>query len=519
MREHDGDNHIVIRWWAGPVLVAVYALYVVVAASYDSILAKLGAAPAPRAELPPPEGADDRPLALGRRSSLIYEDEPAANFTTPAPSEEIDGSYGAVSNPLHEDACCEDVDESFGSTESLSPSLRRRKTSILRAFNEESRHLINRFGLLRFARDEAHFGDVEERDGVFGCYLFKANKFYLSCRASTHAWELRWLRISPGEVCLYRKRDDVDAKPFWTPSGPSRYALRGVTVADAPRHVLALDLAPIYTAAGGREPDALGSFDDESLSEPVAMRAFMLSPNGAVFDAALARLTAATDAACQVVPLRRRASVFIDGHAPTDEMEPSLIEWPEDATCLGVALHVALLPIKWLLHATITDVRTDPGLAKDQAPAACLECVAWLVVLSLAMVWCCETLGALLGLPDSVVGLTLSAIGTSLPNLFASISVARRGLGNMAVSNALGSNSFNIYIGLGLPWLIYTAAIGPYHSLPADDIVGPVLVLVVTLLAFLVLLACTGFRLRRGHGVVFLALYLAFLVWAVAKEY
>ena len=97
--------------------------------------------------------------------------------------------------------------------------------------------------------------------------------------------------------------------------------------------------------------------------------------------------------------------------------------------------------------------------------------------------------------------------------------VAKRGLGNMAVSNALGSNSFNIYIGLGLPWLIYTATIGPYHALPADDIVGPVLVLVVTLLAFLVLLACTGFRLHRAHGVVFLALYLAFLVWAVAKEY
>ena len=97
--------------------------------------------------------------------------------------------------------------------------------------------------------------------------------------------------------------------------------------------------------------------------------------------------------------------------------------------------------------------------------------------------------------------------------------VAKRGLGNMAVSNALGSNSFNIYIGLGLPWLIYTTAIGPYHSLPADDIVGPVLVLVVTLLAFLVLLACTGFRLRRVHGAVFLALYLAFLVWAVAKDY
>ena len=119
-----------------------------------------------------------------------------------------------------------------------------------------------------------------------------------------------------------------------------------------------------------------------------------------------------------------------------------------------------------------------------------------------------------------VVAATYDSILAKLgANLFASTSVAKKGLGNMAVSNALGSNSFNIYIGLGLPWLIYTAVIGPYHSLPADDIVGPVLVLVVTLLAFLVLLACTGFRLRRGHGVVFLALYLAFLVWAVAKEY
>ena len=167
MREHDAQNHIVIRWWAGPVLVAVYALYVVVAANYDFILARLGAAPAPR-----PEGAK-----LERRSSLIYEDEPAANFNAPAPSKEIDSSYGSVSNPLHEDA-----DESYGSTESLSHSLRRRRTSILRAFNEESRHLIDRFGLLRFARDEAHFGDVEDEDGTFGCYVFKANKFYLSCR-------------------------------------------------------------------------------------------------------------------------------------------------------------------------------------------------------------------------------------------------------------------------------------------------------------------------------------------------
>ena len=50
------------------------------------------------------------------------------------------------------------------------------------------------------------------------------------------------------------------------------------------------------------------------------------------------------------------------------------------------------------------------------------------------------------------MGLTFTAIGTSLPNLFASVLVAKQGLGNMAVSNAFGSNTFNIFVALGFPW-------------------------------------------------------------------
>ena len=131
-----------------------------------------------------------------------------------------------------------------------------------------------------------------------------------------------------------------------------------------------------------------------------------------------------------------------------------------------------------------------------------------------------ETLGALLGLPTAVVGITFSAVGTSLPNLVASMVVARKGLGNMAVSNALGSNTFNILIGLGLPWVLYCASHdGVYHGLPAEDIVVPVAILIVTLLAFLALLVCTGFELYRSHAFVFLFAYVAFLAWAVGKEY
>ena len=147
-------------------------------------------------------------------------------------------------------------------------------------------------------------------------------------------------------------------------------------------------------------------------------------------------------------------------------------------------------------------------------------CVVWLAVLSLFMCSFCETLGALLGLPDAVVGITFSAVGTSLPNLVASMVVARKGLGNMAVSNALGSNTFNILIGLGFPWLAYCLSHGGvYHGLPAEDIVVPVLVLVVTLVVFIAILFATGFKLYKSHAAVFLGAYVAFLVWAIAKVY
>ena len=93
--------------------------------------------------------------------------------------------------------------------------------------------------------------------------------------------------------------------------------------------------------------------------------------------------------------------------------------------------------------------------------------------------------------------------------------VAKKGMGNMAVSNALGSNTFNVLVGLGFPWAIYCALYGPYDGLPAEDIVAPVLVLLVTLALFLLLLLCTGFVLVKKHAYVFLFAYVAFLVWAL----
>ena len=53
-----------------------------------------------------------------------------------------------------------------------------------------------------------------------------------------------------------------------------------------------------------------------------------------------------------------------------------------------------------------------------------------------------------------VMGTTVLAAGTSIPDALSSISVAKDGYADMAVANAVGSNVFDIWLGLGLPWLL-----------------------------------------------------------------
>jgi hypothetical protein len=59
------------------------------------------------------------------------------------------------------------------------------------------------------------------------------------------------------------------------------------------------------------------------------------------------------------------------------------------------------------------------------------------------------------------MGLTFMAAGVSVPDALSSLAVVKEGYGDMAVSNAVGSNVFDILICLGLPWFIQTAIIKP----------------------------------------------------------
>lgn len=64
-------------------------------------------------------------------------------------------------------------------------------------------------------------------------------------------------------------------------------------------------------------------------------------------------------------------------------------------------------------------------------------------------------MGCVVGLRDAVTGITLVALGTSLPDTFASMAAARSSENaDSAIGNVTGSNSVNVFLGMGLPYVI-----------------------------------------------------------------
>ncbi|VDO15056.1 unnamed protein product [Haemonchus placei] len=82
--------------------------------------------------------------------------------------------------------------------------------------------------------------------------------------------------------------------------------------------------------------------------------------------------------------------------------------------------------------------------------------------------------GCMVGIKDAITAITLVALGTSLPDTFASkIAAENDDTADNAVGNVTGSNSVNVFLGLGLPWLvasIYWASKGESFAVPAADL-------------------------------------------------
>ncbi len=132
--------------------------------------------------------------------------------------------------------------------------------------------------------------------------------------------------------------------------------------------------------------------------------------------------------------------------------------------------------------------------------------LAGLLAGSRALVWGAVGLAEALGVSDLVIGLTVVAIGTSLPELAASLAGALKGEDDIAVGNVIGSNMFNLLAVLGLPGLIRPAPFAP-EVLTRDFPVMIALTLALFAMAY-------GFRgegrIQRWEGALLLAAFLAY---------
>lgn len=113
------------------------------------------------------------------------------------------------------------------------------------------------------------------------------------------------------------------------------------------------------------------------------------------------------------------------------------------------------------------------------------------------------------GISDAVIGLTIVAGGTSLPELATSAVAAKKGDSGIAIGNVLGSNVFNILMILGL-----TGLISPMHIQNITYVDMAVMVISMTLFW---LFSFTKLRVDRWEGCVLIACFLGYIIWLVSN--
>ena len=104
------------------------------------------------------------------------------------------------------------------------------------------------------------------------------------------------------------------------------------------------------------------------------------------------------------------------------------------------------------------------------------------------------------------------AAGTSLPDTLSSVVVARKGMGDMAVANAIGSNVFNVLFGLGLPWTVYILYSGAPIAMPTDGLLENSFTMLAVGVVYMAAFAACGFHMTTRLGLAFIAVYVAYVL-------
>uniref|UniRef100_A0A8C2UAR6 Sodium/potassium/calcium exchanger 5 n=3 Tax=Coturnix japonica TaxID=93934 RepID=A0A8C2UAR6_COTJA len=201
-------------------------------------------------------------------------------------------------------------------------------------------------------------------------------------------------------------------------------------------------------------------------------------------------------------------STSLHGLDEISEDHPSVFTMPEED--MKRILWVLSLPITTLLYLTIPDCRRR--FWRNWFMVTFFMSAAWISAITYVLVWMITIAGETLGIPESVMGLTLLAA-------VASVLVARKGNGDMAMSNIVGSNVFDMLC-LGIPWFIKTAFINTSGPIEVNSggLTYTATSLICSVVFIFLAIHLNGWKIDKKLGAICLILYLVFTVLSILYE-
>ncbi|KAM6229668.1 sodium/potassium/calcium exchanger 2 isoform 1-T2 [Porphyrio hochstetteri] len=237
--------------------------------------------------------------------------------------------------------------------------------------------------------------------------------------------------------------------------------------------------------------------------------------NGAANHEKSAKVEVAVTPPSDSGPVQNGIAHNIEEENEEDEDQPLSLAWPD--TPRKQLTYLLVLPIVFPLWVSLPDVRKPRS--RRFFPITFFGSISWIAFFSYLMVWWAHQVGETIGISEEIMGLTILAAGTSIPDLITSVIVARKGLGDMAVSSSVGSNIFDITVGLPLPWLLYAVitSFAPV-TVSSNGLFCAIVLLFIMLLFVILSIAFCKWRMNKFLGFLMFGLYFVFLIVSVLLE-
>jgi Ca2+/Na+ antiporter len=367
--------------------------------------------------------------------------------------------------------------------------------------------------------------------------LLKKSRFYTKLRVGSKVWQPRWFVLDdhPTQPLRYSRLDGsldnavcVDLREVTKIERADPTQLVLVT----PSQTYRLKIPPSEAFTSSKSTASVQNVDSE------AAETAQLWFDHIVFS---------------VNDLRKKGPPSAKDEHPVDDQHEHEVWYhiPSKEDPLGLLSAVLTFPVKAMVHLTLADVRI-PGKEKYY-PVTMVASAMWLALFAFILTFMIEYIGCAIGLSVTVVGLSLGAVGTSFPNLYASILTARAGQGELSISQAIGANTYNICLGLGFLWIFkslaghciygnsgnknlgpcngcynvegndpfcpYLKSAGSLQATTPGSLQGTIVVSLIWILAFWIILFFGKNRLTRVPAGLMFLWYLAYILYEIIINY